>query len=338
MILEGIKLENFQAHKRRVVKFSPGITTIKGATDKGKSAILRALGWACLNNMSGADFVHEGEKVATVTVKTDEEVIVRTRSKSGVNSYEMNGDQFKAFGTGVPDEIAAHLGLSELNFQSQHDAPFWFSETAGEVSRKLNAVIDLSIIDKSLSNVAGVVKKNEWKKTLCEERLEEVDIWLTTYFPQRKRIHQFRELEELEEIRDEHTKNFDRLETLLGTIRSINAKGLRIRHEEAAKCLELADATIKLANTLFGLRVLNDVAKSAMRNAKPPPSFSHVDELFDIKVEFRGDIADLEKAIRTLKEADDHAAHTKLFAAHAEKEFHKKTKGRSCPLCGNQIQ
>src|SRR6185503_10180498 len=110
MKLESLKLENFQCHGSTTISFSPTITTIKGPSDVGKSSILRALGWICLNNIPGEEFIKEGEKETGVTLdistgKGEDWKIVRIRGKH-TNTYELDGEEFKAFGTSVPQPIA----------------------------------------------------------------------------------------------------------------------------------------------------------------------------------------------------------------------------------------
>ncbi len=66
MRLVSLQLVNFQVHTGLIIDFSPGITTIVGPTDHGKSSILRALRWVCLNDLSGEQFIREGRKSCAV--------------------------------------------------------------------------------------------------------------------------------------------------------------------------------------------------------------------------------------------------------------------------------
>ena len=98
--------------------------------------------------------------------------IQRQRSASN-NSYGMDGVEFKAFGNDVPEDIARVLNVSELNFQGQHDAPLWFTESAGEVSRRLNYIVDLSQIDSTLSAIDSIVREQRWLVQLSETKKSE---------------------------------------------------------------------------------------------------------------------------------------------------------------------
>lgn len=151
-MIESLSLQNFQAHRRLRVEFGPGINTIVGRSDVGKSAIIRALRWAATNQPGGDQFVTTGTKGTTVTLHVDGHVIKRKRGGS-VNSYHLDGEEYKSFGRGVPGPVVTVLNMGGVCWQGQHDAPFWFSETGGEVARKLNSVVNLAIIDTTLASV-----------------------------------------------------------------------------------------------------------------------------------------------------------------------------------------
>ena len=157
-MIEELRIQDFQAHKKRRIIFDDGVTTIVGPSDVGKSAIIRALAWVSSNSIMGAAFIREGAKQATVELKVDGQKITRVRGKS-TNTYQLDDEDFKAFGNGVPASISELMQLDSVNFQGQHDSPFWFAETAGEVSRQLNRVINLEIIDDALAH-AGQVYRN----------------------------------------------------------------------------------------------------------------------------------------------------------------------------------
>jgi DNA repair protein SbcC/Rad50 len=142
-MLKTITIKNFQAHHKLVLSLSPTITTIVGPSDAGKSATIRALQWLVFNRPGGTAFINWGKpsQTAEVVVQTEENSISRSRGPN-INTYTKGAKEFNAIGTDVPPVIKEALGLAEINFQAQHDSPFWFAETAGEVSRQLNTIID----------------------------------------------------------------------------------------------------------------------------------------------------------------------------------------------------
>lgn len=172
-MFERLLIQNFQTHEKLRVDLDPAITSIVGPSDVGKSAIIRALRWVCTNQPNGDAFVRYGSKGTTVQLVLDGGfVIARRRSSNGtVNEYKLDEQEFVSFKTAVPEPIEQLLNLGTVSWQGQHDQSFWFSNTPGEVSRQLNAIVDLGIIDETLAGVARVLNKARTKLEVAEENL-----------------------------------------------------------------------------------------------------------------------------------------------------------------------
>jgi hypothetical protein len=97
-------------------------------------------------------------------IEAPEGVIEHLRDNSGAR-YIINHILLKAMGTDVPEEIDQLLRFDmELNLQYQHDAPFGLSFTSGEMAKLLNRIVKLDTIDKSLSNVDSMKRKEKSKE------------------------------------------------------------------------------------------------------------------------------------------------------------------------------
>lgn len=151
-MIEYVAVQNFQAHRKLKIEFDPRITTIVGPSDVGKSAIIRALRWAITNTPSGDSFKSTGTKGTTVTVGVDGHTVRRKKGGS-TNSYEVDGDASVSFGRGVPGPVASVFNMAAVCWQGQHDAPFWFGQTGGDVAKRLNAVVNLGVIDTTLAHM-----------------------------------------------------------------------------------------------------------------------------------------------------------------------------------------
>jgi exonuclease SbcC len=338
-VIQSIDIENFQAHGKQSLWLSKTITTIKGPTDAGKSAILRALRWVCLNDLGGDEFIKEGETETTVTLNADGEEIVRRKSVAtrGINTYTLDDAVFKSFSGGVPDPIKELLSVSSLNFQSQHDSPFWFSETAGEVSRQLKSIIDLTIIDQTLSTVGSALRTAQERVNLTTERAEAAETRLQELLPLEKRIAQFETLKEAHDrLKKTRTAcgNLDRILTDLNSAHT-DAERWAGRHTAARDVYAVARNVVGLSARADSLQNLLERITRAHARAVPPPSFANVALLYEKVKDLEKEKKDLEKVLAGIAEAKEVATFTGENLSTAEERFHRLTKGKECPLCQN---
>lgn len=125
-----------------------------------------------LNRPAGTSIIRWGANRTTVSSNINGKKITRIRGK-GKNLYRLQNETFKAFGNDVPEKIANVANITENNFQGQHSLPFWFGETSGEVARKLNSIVNLSLIDTSLSYLSSTLSKARHTTEICKDRLIE---------------------------------------------------------------------------------------------------------------------------------------------------------------------
>ncbi|MFA5999515.1 MAG: AAA family ATPase [Candidatus Paceibacterota bacterium] len=107
-----IRIENFQSLED--VEFDvDGYTTIVGSSELGKSAIIRAIGYA-LYGVRGTFFVRKGKASSKVTFKFDGNTIIWEKGPK-VNSYIINGKQYDKVNTDIPSEVS-DLGFKLIRF------------------------------------------------------------------------------------------------------------------------------------------------------------------------------------------------------------------------------
>ena len=171
-MIKQLQLKRFQSHDDATLDFRPGVNMIVGESDKGKSAILRALRWVIFNRPSGFTFrshwAGKGE-ASSVTVVMTNETVTRLRDEKR-NVYEVGvfDNPLEAVRTDVPDEAKDALAMSDLNLQRQGDKPFLLDDPAPEVARVLNRVAGLDGIDITHTNVTGMIRD-------CQARSREVN-------------------------------------------------------------------------------------------------------------------------------------------------------------------
>lgn len=331
-MIKSLVLKNFQKHKKLKLLFSPGITSIVGRTDSGKSSVMRALRWVSLN-VNPRDFIRNGSKEAVVVLKVLDSpdtptLIVRRKGRSNV--YKLNGKPFKAFGSKVPDRIGGVLNVSDINFQRQHDPSFWLSSSGPEVSRQLNKVIDLSVIDSSLSKSAKLVRQSRERVNVSEERL-------------RDRRREYKELRESGTARVESFKvlaeAYEKLRKALGTYRELdgivesvdlhNLPAREKREKDARELLEAATRFKKANDQWHSLDLLTDELTAAHSRSTPPPPFKPVGRAWNLLKQVQHHREELQDLVG------------QIFAAKLElnaKENMVKVLGKKlpdrCPTCG----
>lgn len=173
-MLKSILLINFQKHQKLHLDLTEQITCISGKTNVGKSSILRALYWITLNKPAGggSTFLRHGEKEVSVTIEVDNHSITRFWSKNK-NTYSLDGREFSAFGTGVPDPISKILQMDLVNHSLQLDLHYWFHLTPGECAKELNRIVSLDRIDEVTANIASALRKAKSEAEVSETRLAE---------------------------------------------------------------------------------------------------------------------------------------------------------------------
>ena len=171
-MLQTIQIHNFQSHETSRLDFSPGINTLVGDSDCGKSAVMRAILWAITNSPQGDAYVSDWTKTpkgkqmsgsATyVAIDTNPQKglgkfsVVRKRSPE-FNGYEVfdgsDNTQFEALRTDVPREVSQCFNIGPVNIQRQMDPPFLIASTPGEAARSINQLVNLTDIDEAQTEI-----------------------------------------------------------------------------------------------------------------------------------------------------------------------------------------
>lgn len=338
-MLEKLTLRNFQAHKKLEIEFDKRLTVIVGPSDVGKSAVIRALSWVMRNSPDGDAFIRHGAEDAVVTLRVDGSVVMRSRGKEG-NTYTHESEDFKAFGKDVPDPIKDLLRVADINFQEQHDSPFWFSESSGEVSRQLNQIVNLGIIDQTLGFLNAELRKQRGSLELIAERIGAAEAVVESSKGILAIDAHLRTVEELDAKKTKARSRYTDCAESIGNVRRLRAEA-KAKEATALACESVAEKAenawqacrrFKLLDVALGnLKHLQSVAKIKA------PDFAELDvkrEAFETarnKAErFKVSLNKLRDLWKEKKEADGAAAGSRC-------NFENKTRGENCPLCGHQL-
>ena len=243
-MFEKLKIKKFRMHDEQEIEFAPDITTIIGDSFTGKSTIVKALIWILCNRPAGDSVINwdKPNQKAIGTLTIDGGNVVKRIKGNGKNIYKLNKDKFVAFGRGdVPAEIAKLVNVSDVNIQGQFEPFFWFSKTAGEVSRQLNQIVNLEIVDTTMANIASEIRKTSATVDVTQTRLDSIKV-------QRKKLLYVEDMDKDLKIVENKQNQWQKT--------AVNASELN----ELIKTASLHQKTIKNARAVS---LLGDLAVSA---------------------------------------------------------------------------
>lgn len=301
-MLERLRLVNFQCHTKTTVELSP-ITVIIGPSDVGKSAVLRAIRWAATNKPLGDAFVKHGEKLAVVGLKVDGQTI--TRAKGSENLYKLGDKEFRAFKDSPPADVLSLLNLCEDNFQSQMDPPFWFTLTAGEVARQLNRIVDLGIIDESLSFIGAKARSAVAAVEVVAERIVAIKEEKQSLSKVPSMVRDFAELETLEKTAAGIVDDRLRLYELhnVAKRREDRATSLRDAVTAGKRVIVLGERAVRQQQEFVMLaKLLGEIVAAAEKVKRRPPSLESLSRHLAVSqaaAKKRDGLFEMVQAIRT---------------------------------------
>ena len=158
-----VDIKDFQSLKKAYIELTPGITVITGATNNGKSAIIRAIDSA-LFNLGDDAMVRGGQRYYGIKISNDSHTMLMARDNVGKNektAYQFDdGTVQKKVGRGQLEEVSRMFNIREvkmnngnkmkINFWYQNDKPFLMDKTAGQLYEFLSL--------SSCDNYARVLK------------------------------------------------------------------------------------------------------------------------------------------------------------------------------------
>jgi len=340
-LIKRIEIRNFQGHKRLAINFDKGVTTIVGPSDVGKSSVIRAIKLVCFNQPGGEAFIHTGTKRCSVKLfLRSGEILYREKGKKE-NIYRIGDKELKAFGQGAPAEVETLLNLSKINFQDQHDSPYWFCETAGEVSRQLNQIVNLGIIDKALNNIGQDIRKAKTKMDIHKEALAKITEDL-------KEVAHAQDMDEALQRAEKANAQFE--ETRATRLECLDlVDKVKTCHETLDRVTGSAQAAHLVAKqgkawTTVGLQRV-DLARGirslvhnlgVVRRAPPKETLA---DLVALNREWEGVarvVLNLRAGVKKFKRLKGEECQLKQDAEDAQKKLMGMVK--VCPLCGQQVK
>lgn len=337
-MLEKLILRNFQNHTRKEIEFDPGVTTIVGASDEGKTAILRGLRFVCLNQPNGVGFVKDDHRSASVIVYVDGTSVSRKRGK-GVNSYFLGKKKYKSFRTKVPAEIERLINVGEVNFQNQITLPYWFTESPGKVAKNLNQIINLQIIDQTVAKVSQQLRSAKAQLQATEDRLAEAKENKKNLSFVPELVKEYQKLKRLK-------KHHERIALESSGLRSLTRVGLEhsgtiqsALHAivDGTNAIAVGERVQKMRRERKCLSVLVDqISDLESHVCVPDPDLTPILEVRSIGDKVAESRRNLEMLVNDFNKEQKEYTLVCSQLESLEKALHKKTKGK-CPVCGKRL-
>jgi exonuclease SbcC len=230
-MVEKLEIKNFQSHENTILDFHPGVNVITGKSNTGKSSIFRILDWIINNRINNKLFKLSYVSHWNINEKDDifnpviGKVIINNskverKKENNFNGYKINGKEYKAIGSDIPDEVRKILNFSEVNIQRQFDIPF-LSKSSGEIARFFNSIIKIDDIDKVLQLVESKKRKTKSDLNYIEEELRQTSEDL-------KKLEWVDKANSLINKLSRITKSIDRKELVLIELNDLYYKKLKI--------------------------------------------------------------------------------------------------------------
>lgn len=241
-MIKKITIKNFQSHENTILNLSKGVNVFIGNTDSGKTSIIRAVKWVLLNTPTGWDFKNHNATFTKVIIDFfDKNKISKFRSSRTLN-YRLNSNKFNS-GKNLPEEISKVINLSDLNLQEQQDPHFLINNSSSSITKELNKIANLDVIDKFQSSLNKLKLKAQSEIRVYNEQIQELG-----------KVKNTKEIEELVKQYEEIDKKLEQKNEMLLDIKLLmrnikdkekQIKELCIKNKNAGNALNKIEALLK---------------------------------------------------------------------------------------------
>lgn len=317
---------NFQAHRKLHVDFS-NYTGITGPTNKGKSAIIRAINWCLYNSPSGDSFTTrdaEGNKVGKTEVRLnfDDGTQITRIKGGGKNSYDIvvpgaEPMHLEGFGVGPVDEVIKAHGMYEIDFfgdkQSlnickQLSQPFFLGESATTKAVMIGKLGKTDIVDLSIKNVSSEIRNKKADIKEYKDELKEVKAELSELkglnMMERAIEYADKRCEKIEYI-DSKIKN---IKTITSRIVDLEEKSRKLQEftssqDSISEAMELIENAIEINSRLTSIKKIVsaiDISMAKLESLNRQANIASTDEI-DKVIDMIDEIIAKSQNITTIK-------------------------------------
>jgi DNA repair exonuclease SbcCD ATPase subunit len=351
-MIERLEIKNVQSHKRTVMNFDAGLNVIVGATDSGKSAIIRAMQYAIYGRPNGDSIMSAWAKGLEVSLTIDGKEVTRKREKSK-DTYILSGKnkrEFTAFGTEIPAPVKKVINMTEINLQEQMDSPFLLSENAGTVARTFNKVANLDKIDSSLQNISREVNSIKSKISFLSDEKEKAiaDVDKFSYLDSVE--EDIKVLEKTEKLAKGLRDDANSIKTIISSITKLENdieafSNIVSMEDDVNEILQLWDYAEQLSVKKESLKAL--ITKLRNTNKKIAELRNLIDldeqvsEILDLMAQKEINVAQFDKLsnlVQNIYEVEKDLKNYNKIYEECIAEWNTNATGGFCPTCGNLIK
>jgi exonuclease SbcC len=330
------------------LKLSPGINIIRGTSNSGKSAIVRALKWLMMGVPKGTSFCsswNDGKTSVGVVLDTGDKISRSVQNKK--QRYRFNNRVFENITNDIPREIAEAFNIDETNIQSQYDSPFLISETPGNINKYFNQLLNLGFLDYCSTTLNGEIRDTKFLVHSYDEEITSIKEELKKYeslpvlvkIVDRLRVSSITSLKIGEEV-----TNVTRLVSAIRRVEAVYSLSVEKRdnlypsYEALRLTAQKTQSLFEQLNNLRGIILKIKRTSKKLREKKRVALLKNQYETYLVRVYLRDkvkkeyiDIRSLVEAISTMVED---IKERELQHKEAKKEW-SDVFPAVCPLCGS---
>jgi septal ring factor EnvC (AmiA/AmiB activator) len=241
-------------------------------------------------------------------------------------------------GSDVPEDIQNILNLGPENIQGQHDGPFWFNLSAGDVAKNLNRITNLELIDSTIQKLNERVRKATYGLGSAEDNLKKAKEQFEelSYVPDLAK--EFSYLEELDakifDVKDEIEWLGKKNKASREYTETINSNTQFLSDSE--ELMDLAEEIIAAEKPLIGLGKLIKNIMDLEEKIKEVPDITPLESIVvDIRTT-SSEMADIKYRLREVWDRQKSLKQATTEYRHVKNELMDEL-GNRCPLCGGKL-
>ncbi|MDU5444675.1 MAG: AAA family ATPase, partial [Finegoldia magna] len=195
MYITDIYLTNFQSYEQGHFELSEKVNLITGASDSGKTALIRALSWVLFNDYTTDLLIRNGYNNVEVKIVFNNGNFILRGRKGNTNYYYIKNNpdneeikKYENFGREIPSEIQDDFLFKKVNLlnekyniliASQLENSFLLSETDSTKANAIGKLVNIDILDNASRNVLREIKSTKgelnFKKSFINEKEESLN-------------------------------------------------------------------------------------------------------------------------------------------------------------------